>query len=51
MSDDIVWDIHCDTTMGHDIAMGTYYDVTIHNNVARILIYYITTLIMILLFS
>ncbi len=30
-------DVHCDITMGHIIAMGTYHDVTMHIDVAKIL--------------
>ncbi len=33
-------DVHYDI-MGHDVAMGTYHDVTMHTDVARTLIYYV----------
>ncbi len=36
----IAQDVHCDTIMGHDVAMGIYHDVTMQTDVARILIYY-----------
>ncbi len=34
-------DAHCDIIMGHDVSMGTYYYITMHADVARILIYYV----------
>ncbi len=45
-------DIHCDITMSSDIAMCTYHGITMHNDVAMNLFYYIFSalyLIMILL--
>ncbi len=38
IGNDVARDVHCDITMGHDVAMGTY-DVTMNTDVARTLIY------------
>ncbi len=31
-------DVHCDIIMGHDVVIGTYHDVTMQTDVARMLI-------------
>ncbi len=52
ISNDATWDVHCNIIMGHDVAMSTYHDGTLHTEVARTLIYYVLLLpIMIFLFS
>ncbi len=52
IGNDVARDVHCDIIMGHDVVIGTYHDVTMHTDVARMLIYYVLIRpIMIFLFS
>ncbi len=52
IGNDVARDVHCETIMGHGIVVGTYHDVTMHTDVATILIYYVLLRpIMISLFS
>ncbi len=38
---DVARDVHCEIIMGHGIVMGTYYDITMHTDVATTIIYYV----------
>ncbi len=52
IGNDVARDVHCDIIMGHDGVIGTYHDVTMQTDVARMLIYYVLIRpIMIFLFS
>ncbi len=33
MGNDVAMDIHCDVTMSNEIAMSTYHGITMHNGV------------------
>ncbi len=51
IGNEVARDVHCDIIMDHDV-IGTYYDVTMQTDVARMLIYYVLLHpIMIFLFS
>ncbi len=51
MGNDFVMDIHCDVTMGSEVAMCTYHGMGMHNDVAMGLFFYVLLhQIMILLF-
>ncbi len=32
IGNDVTWDIHCDVTMNNYVAMCTYHDFTMHND-------------------
>ncbi len=52
IGNDVARDVHCDIIMGHNVVIGTYHDVTMQTDVARMLIYYVLIRpIMIFLFS
>ncbi len=51
ITNDVTRDVHCDIIMCHDVAMGTYRDVRVQTDVARILTYVLLHPIMIFLFS
>ncbi len=52
IGNDVARDVHCNIIMGHDVVIGTYHDVTMQTDVARMLIYYVLIRsIMIFLFS
>ncbi len=51
IANDVTRDFHCDIIMGHDVVMGTYHDVTMQIDVARMLTYVLLPPIMIFLFS
>ncbi len=40
IGNDVARDVHCDIITGHDVVIGTYHDVTMQTDVARMLIYY-----------
>ncbi len=40
MVNDVARDIHCDVTMGNEVAMCTYHGITKHNDVAMNIFYY-----------
>ncbi len=51
IGNEVARDVHCDIIIGHDV-IGTYHDVTMQTDVARMLIYYVLLHpIMIFLFS
>ncbi len=41
IGNNVARDVHCEIIMGHSIVVGTYNDVTMHTDVAMILIYYV----------
>ncbi len=51
IANDLARDVHCDIIIGHDVIMGTYHDVTMQTDVARILTYVLLHPIMIFPFS
>ncbi len=52
IGNDVARDVHYEIIMGHRIVVGTYHDITMQADVARMLIYYVLILpIMIFLFS
>ncbi len=52
IGNDVAKDVHSEIIMGHSIVVGTYHDLTMHNDVAMTLIYYVLLRpIMIFLFS
>ncbi len=40
MGNDVARNIHCDITMDNDVAMCTYHRITMHNDIARNLFWY-----------
>ncbi len=52
IGNDVARDVHYEIIKGHGIVIGTYHDVTMHNDVATTFIYYaLLRTIMIFLFS
>ncbi len=51
IANDVARDVHCDIIMGHDVVIGTYHDVTMQTDVARMLTYVLLHSVMIFLFS
>ncbi len=52
IGNDVARYVHCEIIMDHGIVMVTYHDVTMHTDVATVLIYYVLLCpIMICLFS
>ncbi len=41
IGNDVAQDVHCNIIMGYDVVIGTYHDVTMQTDVARMLIYYV----------
>ncbi len=41
IGNDLGRDVHCNIIMGHDGVIGTYHDVTMQTDVAKMLIYYV----------